>query len=141
MSWIPFAILSALTAALVAIFGKLGLQNLDSTLATTVRSVIMAAFLVLTSLALGKFSGFSFNSLAGRDWILIIAAGISGALSWLFYFFAIKIGPVNGVVAFDRLSLVFVVIMAALFVGEALTWRVAAGAALMVGGALLISLK
>lgn len=57
------------------------------------------------------------------------------------YFFAIKLGPVNGVVAIDRLSLVFVVIMAALFVGEAFTWRVGLGAALMVGGALLISLK
>ena|SRR5437588_10298499 len=141
MSWIPLAILSAFTAALVAIFGKLGLQNIDSTLATTVRSIIMALFLVATSLALGKFSGFSLSSFAGKEWLLIIGAGIAGALSWLFYFFAIKLGPVNGVVAIDRLSLVFVVIMAALFVGEAFTWRVGLGAALMVGGALLISLK
>jgi transporter family protein len=141
MNWVPFAILSALTAALVAIFGKLGLRAIDSTLATTIRSVIMAIFLITTSLFLGKFSGFNFTSLAGRDWLLIIAAGIAGALSWIFYFFALKIGPVNGVVSFDRLSLVFVVIMAALFVGEALTWRVGLGAALMIGGALLISLK
>jgi transporter family protein len=141
MLWLLYASLSAFTAALVAIFAKLGLQNIDTTLATTVRSVIMAAFFVIASLLLGKFSGFSLSSFAGREWLLIIGAGIAGALSWLFYFLAIKIGPVNGVVALDRLSLVFVIIMAAIFIGEALTWRVAAGAILMVGGALLISLK
>lgn len=138
--WWIYALLSSITAALVAIFGKVGLKNVDSTLATTLRSVIMAVFLLLSATALGKFSGFSVASLAGRDWLFIALAGIAGALSWLFYFFALKIGLVNQVVVIDRLSLVFVVILSAIFLGEAFTWKTALGAALMVGGALIIVL-
>lgn len=137
--WWLYALLSAITAALVAIFGKIGLKNIDSTLATTLRSVIMAVFLLLAAAALGKFNGFRLSTLAGRDWLFIALAGIAGALSWLFYFFALKVGLVNKVVVIDRLSLVFVVFLSALFLGEAFTWKVALGAALMVGGALFIT--
>lgn len=139
--WLILAILSAVTAALVAIFGKLGLKNIDPTFATTVRSLIMATFLVITSLFLGKFNNTNFGSLTGRDWLLIALAGVSGALSWLFYFLALKLGLATRVVVIDRLSLVFVVILAAIFLGEALSWRVALGAVLMVAGAIIISLK
>jgi len=139
--WLILAFLSALTAALVAIFAKMGLKNIDSTFATTVRSLIMAGFLVLTSLFLGKFNSTNFHSLSGREWWFIILAGISGALSWLFYFMALKVGLATRVVVIDRLSLVFVVLLAAVFLGEALSWRVALGALLMVGGAIIISLK
>lgn len=136
-----FAFLSAFTAALVAIFGKFGLQTLDSTIATTIRSVIMAVFLVVTSLALRKFTGFSFSSLESRDWLWIILAGIAGALSWLFYFAALKIGDASRIASIDRLSIVFVVILAALFLGEGFGWKAIAGAALMVLGAILITLR
>ena len=140
--WILYAFLAALTAALVAIFAKLGLQNVDPTLATTLRSLIMALFLVLLSILLGKFNGFAFStSLSGKEWALITLAGIAGALSWLFYFFALKHGSASAVVAIDRLSLVFVIILAALFLQEAITWRTLTGVLLMVTGALLISLK
>lgn len=139
--WIIYAFLSAITAALVAIFGKLGLKNVDSTLATTIRSVIMALFLVCVSLALKKFQGFSLNSLSSKDWLLIVLAGIAGALSWLFYFFALKIGPASQVAVIDRLSLVFVILLSALFLGESLTLKVALGTILMVLGAILIVLK
>ena len=139
--WAFFAFLSAITASLVAIFGKMGLKTLDSTLATTIRSIIMAGFLVIVSLMLKKFQGFSLHSLSGRDWTLIILAGISGALSWLFYFLALKTGLATKVVVIDRLSLVFVVILAALFLGEALGWKTVVGALFMVGGAILISIK
>lgn len=139
--WLVLSFLSAITAAGVAIFAKLGLKGLDSTLATTIRSIIMAGFLTLTSLFLGKFSGFRFSSLSGRDWGLIVAAGIAGALSWLFYFMALKIGLASRVAVVDRLSLVFVIFLAAIFLGEALSWRVVLGALLMVGGAILITLK
>lgn len=138
--WFVYALLSSITAALVAIFGKLGLKGVDSTLATTVRSIIMALFLVLVSLALNKFKGFSFGFLSARDWILILLAGISGALSWLFYFFALKSGQASKVVVIDRLSLVFVIILAALFLGEKLGLKQIFGALLMIGGALLIVL-
>lgn len=140
MTWLVYAGLSALGAAGVAIFAKLGLQNIDSTLATTVRSIIMAGFLTVIALFLGKFEGFSFSTFGTKEWLLITAAGVSGALSWLFYFLALKLGPADGVVAIDRLSIVLVVILAAIFLGEALSWKVALGALLMVAGALLISL-
>jgi transporter family protein len=139
--WLLYAILSAVTAAAVAIFGKLGLKTLDPTLATTIRSVIMAGFLILVSLLLKKFQGFTLTSLSSKDWLLIALAGISGALSWLFYFVALKTGLATKVVAIDRLSIVFVILLAAVFLGESLGWKTVLGGLLMVGGAILVTLK
>lgn len=139
--WVLYAFLSALMAALVAIFAKLGLKDIDTTLATTVRAIIMAIFLVVVSLVIGKFNGFSLDTFTSRDWLLITLAGIAGALSWLFYFFALKHGVTTGVVAIDRLSIVFVVFLAAFFLGESLGWHSLLGATLMAGGAFLITLK
>ncbi len=139
--WLVFSLLSAITAALVAIFAKMGLKNIDTTLATTIRSIIMAVFLVITSLSFGKFRGFSIQSFSGREWTLVILAGMSGALSWLFYFFALKVGLATKVAVVDRLSLIFVIILASIFLGEALTWRTVLGALVMVSGALVITLK
>lgn len=139
--WIIYAFLSAITAALVAIFAKLGLRDFDPTLATTIRSIIMAVFLLIVAGALGKFQTFSFSSVSGKEWWLLVLAGISGALSWLFYFFALKFGSASAVVAIDRLSIVFVLIFAAIFLMEAITLRTFIGALLMVAGAILITLK
>ena len=90
MNWAVYALISAIFAALVAVFGKIGLKNIDSTLATTVRSIVMALFLVGVSFALGKFSFL--NTFSSKAAIFIVLSGIAGALSWLFYFFAIKPG-------------------------------------------------
>jgi bacterial/archaeal transporter family protein len=139
-TWLIFSILSALMASLVAIFGKLGLKNIDSTLATTIRSIVMALFLVITSFTLRKFDGFSFQSMVLKDWILIILAGVAGALSWLFYFFALKSGDATKVVAIDRMSLVFVAILAFLFLGETLNWQEMIGVVMMIGGAIIVSI-
>ena len=125
----------------MAVFAKLGLKDIDSTLATTIRALIMALFLVIVSLFLKKFNGFSFSSFDSREWLLIVLAGAAGALSWLFYFLALKSGLASGVVAIDRLSVVFVVLLAAVFLSEALGWKSVLGALLMVAGALLITLK
>ena len=138
MSWIFYAIGSAVFASLVAIFSKIGLKGIDSTMATTVRAVVMALFLVIVSLSLRKFSGL--ESIMGKSLVFIILSGIAGALSWLFYFFAIKQGSVSGVVAIDRTSVVFALILAALFLGEAFTIKTALGGALILGGALLVAL-
>jgi len=138
-TWILYSILSASMAALVAIFGKLGLKNIDTTLATTIRSIVMAVFLIITSICLKKFSSLSLESIVFKDWMLIILAGIAGALSWLFYFFALKNGDTTKVVTIDRMSLVFVAIFAFMFLGEALSWQQFIGIALMVGGAILVS--
>lgn len=136
--WIIYAILSALFASLVAIFGKVGIKNIDTTLATTIRAVIMAGFLVITSLFLKKYSHWS--ELDGRTLWFVILSGVAGALSWLFYFWALKKGPASGVAALDRTSVVFVIIFAALFLGESLTWKTALGGLLILGGALLFVL-
>ncbi len=139
MSWIIFALLSAISAALVAIFGKIGVSNIDSTLATTVRAIIMALFLVTTSLILGKFKLLS--SIDSKALTFIILAGIAGALSWLFYFLALKLGPASGVAALDRLSVVFVLIFSVLFLAEKLTFNSTLGAILITIGAILMILK
>jgi len=138
--WLVYAFLSSITAALVAIFAKIGLKGVDSTLATAIRSIIMTVFLVLVAFFLKKFQGFNVNSFSNKDWLLIILAGIAGALSWLFYFFALKTGLATKVATIDRLSLVFVIILAVIFLGEKLSWKLAIGAVLMVAGAIAIVL-
>ncbi len=141
MTWLIFAFLSSITAALVAIFSKMGLNGIDPSLATTIRSIIMAVFLTLISFSLKKFQGFSLKSFSSSDWLLIVLAAVSGALSWLFYFFALKTGLATKVVVIDRLSLVFVIILASIFLGEYLSWKVVLGALLMIAGAIIITLK
>ncbi len=139
MTWIILGLGSAFFAALVAIFGKIGLQNVDSTMATALRSVIMAVFLVLVTLSFDKFHHLS--SVSSRAWLYIALSGIAGALSWLCYFLALKIGPVGGVVALDRTSVVMALILAALFLSEGLTWKSGFGSILVVAGAILIAIK
>ncbi|MFH0804602.1 MAG: EamA family transporter [Patescibacteria group bacterium] len=139
MTWIPYALLSAFFAALVAVFGKLGLSGIDSTLATTVRSVVMAGFLVCLSFVLGK--AHLLSSLNSKTLVAIILSGVAGALSWLFYFMALRVGPASGVAAVDRLSVVFVLILALLFLGEHLTWKTGVGISLVTVGAIFMVLK
>jgi len=143
MNWTLYAFISAIFAALVAIFGKIGLKDVDSTLATTIRAVVMAVFLIIVSLSLGKFSlhsGSAASTITNKALYFIVLSGIAGALSWLFYFFAIKNGPASAVAAIDRTSIVFVVILAILFLGEKFSWLKIAGALLVAAGAFLISM-
>jgi transporter family protein len=141
-SWVIYAILSAIFAALVAIFGKIGVSGIDTTFATTVRAIIMSIFLVLVSLLLGKFKFAA--TLKSKAFYFIILSGIAGALSWLFYFVALKSATntqVPAVAALDRLSVVFVWIFAILFLGDKLTLKSAFGAILITIGAILMALK
>lgn len=142
VSWIIFAILSAIFAALVAIFGKMGVSGIDTTLATTIRAIIMSILLVIVSLSLGKFKFAA--TIKSRALYFIILSGIAGALSWLFYFVALKSATNNqvpAVAALDRLSVVFVWIFAILFLGDKLTLKSALGAILLTIGAILMALK
>jgi bacterial/archaeal transporter family protein len=139
--WAIFALLSAVFAALVTVLAKLGLKNVDPTLATTLRSFVMFIFLFLFSFATRKASGLSMAQFTKRDWLLIITAGIAGALSWLFYFLGLKIGNATYVAAIDKLSLVFIFILGLLFLGETFCWRSVAGITIMVIGAALICWK
>ncbi len=138
-SWVPFALLSAVFAALVAIFGKIGIQGIDSTAATTVRAIIMAVFLAIASLVLGKWQ--LATHITNKALLFIVFSGISGALSWLFYFVALSRGPAPGVAALDRTSVVFVLIFSVLFLSEGLTWKSGVGALLIAAGAILMVIK
>ena len=139
MAWIGYALLSAIFAAAVAILGKIGLKDVDSTLATTIRATVMAVFLIGAAAVLQKFS--LVKTISTQTLSFIIFSGIAGALSWLFHFLALKHGPATGVAALDRLSVVFVVLLAAIFLGEALTLKSVTGLVFLVLGALLLVLK
>jgi len=138
--WLVLALLSAIAAALVAIFGKLGLQEVDPNTATAIRAVIMAIFLVGVILIEGKLGHVNEILSNQKALFYIILGGIAGALSWLFYFLALKIGKASQVASIDRLSVVFVIILALLFLGEKFTLRMGIGAALLTVGAILIAL-
>jgi transporter family protein len=137
-NWIIFSLLSAMFAALVGIFGKVGISGVDSTLATTVRAIVMAGFLFLVTLSLGKFS--LLGTINNKLFLFIVLSGVAGALSWLCYFFALRYGPASGVAALDRLSVVFVLIFAVLFLAEKLTLKTGFGALLISIGAILMSI-
>ena len=139
--WLILAGLSAIFAALVAIFGKVGLENVDSTTATAIRAIVMAIFLIGAIFIFGKVPEISKVLQNHKALLFITFSGIAGALSWLFYFLALKIGPVSGVVSIDKLSLVFALILASLFLGEHITLKSGIGICLMVAGAILIVLK
>ncbi|VVB53078.1 EamA-like transporter family protein [uncultured archaeon] len=138
--WLLFALLSAIFASLVAIFGKVGLQGVDSNVATAVRAVIMALFLLgvlLLQGKLGEVSAVTSNSVAMK---YIVLSGVAGALSWLFYFLALKLGKASQVAPIDRLSVVFTIVLAAILLGERVTAKIAVGGLLIVVGALIIAL-
>jgi len=138
MNWLGYALLSAVFAGLVAIFGKVGMRDVDSTLATMARSVVMA--LALTLLVLGRRDvGENLRQVSTRAWAFILLAGLAGAASWLCYFRALQLGQASRVAPIDRLSVVITVVLAALFLGEKLTAGVAAGVVLTVAGAILIA--
>jgi bacterial/archaeal transporter family protein len=137
VAWVAFALLAAFFAALVAILGKVGVKHVDPTLATAVRSVVMMVVLVVAAAALGKTKGLT--SIDTRSFVFIFLSGLAGAASWLFYFVALREGPAAGVAALDRVSVALVFVLAVAFLGDPFTWKGAAGAALVVAGAILLT--
>ncbi len=138
--WLVYALLSAVAASFVAIFGKLGLQNLDANTATAIRAVIMALFLVGVVVIQGKLDLVS-DIITNKKAIFFIAlSGVAGALSWLFYFLAIKNGNVSQVAPIDKLSVVFAVIFAVVLFGEKISLMAMGGVALITVGALMVAL-
>ena len=137
MNWLGYALLSALFAGLVAIFGKVGVRDIDSTLATAARSVIMA--LALVTLVLARSNTINLREISPRAWLFITLAGLAGAASWLCYFRALQLGDASRVAPIDRLSVLVVVVFGTLFLGEKLTAGVAFGALLVVVGSIFIS--
>lgn len=139
-AWLIYALLSAVTAALVAIFGKIGLQHLDANTATAIRAVVMAVFLVGVVVVQGKLSLVATVLADKKALLFVVLSGVAGALSWLFYFMAIKSGNVSRVAPIDKLSVVFAVILAVILFGEKVSLIAAAGVALITAGALMVAL-
>lgn len=135
--WFVYALIGALAAGIAAIFNKIGLKTIDSNLAASLRAVVIASAVVLFTFTTGKFSGLS--AVNSSAWFWIILSGLAGAVSWIFYFAALKIGSASDVSAIDRFSIIFVVIFAILFLGEKFTWLKLFGAILIGAGAFLIT--
>lgn len=138
MEWLIFALLSAITAALVAIFGKIGLEGIDSITASGVRAGVMFGVIFSLIVLTGRIQNIA--ALSRKSLVYIFLGGLAGAASWIFYFFALQFGKASQVAPIDRLSVVFVIILAALILGEKISLQVAAGTALITIGAILIAL-
>jgi bacterial/archaeal transporter family protein len=141
LGWVGLGLIAALSAAGVAIFGSIGLGKVDSTLATTLRLLIMAGMLLALALATGQIQALwrGETQIDSRAWLFIFLAGLAGAISWLAYFAALKLGLASRVAAIDRLSVAFVFVLGVLILGEQHTWRGWLGLALLVGGVYLIA--
>ena len=139
-SWLIYALLSALCAAFVSIFGKVGVAGLDSSAATAVRAVIMAVFLVGVVIAEGHTADLP-QVFADKKALLFVAlSGIAGALSWLFYFLALKDGAVTQVAPIDKLSVVFAVVIAVLIFGERVSFMHGVAIAMIAMGGLILAI-
>jgi len=138
-SWFYWAILSAVFAALTAIFAKIGIQGVDSDLATLVRTAII--FVVLSAFVwfAGKWSNpFTLSS---RTWLFLGLSGLATGASWVCYFRALQLGEASKVAPVDKLSLVLVAVFAFAFLGERPSLREWSGIAMVAGGVLLLAFK
>lgn len=139
--WLIFALLSAVSASLVAIFGKIGLKTVDANTATAIRSVVMAVFLIGVVVAQGKLTLLPAVFSDKKTLTFIVCSGLAGALSWLFYFLALKYGPVTKVAPIDKLSVVIAALLAILFLGEKITALNGVGIGLIAIGAIIVAIS
>ena len=134
--WMIYAVLAAVAAGAVGILAKLGIQGADATIATTLRGLSIALFMGTSAFFLGKWE--TITTISSRSLFFIVLTGIAGGLSWLWGFMALqKGGGVTVVNAIDRMSLVLVLLFAAIFLGEGITWNKALGVLLIVLGVIL----
>jgi len=139
MEWFLLAILSAFFAALVSILAKIGLQGVDSTVATAMRAIVMTFFTVIFAISTGK--GPQLTQSSSKHVGFIILSGIAGALSWLFYFAALRLADASKVAPVDRASVLIVMVLAALFLGERITLKTAVAGVFVFVGLLLFAVK
>jgi transporter family protein len=137
--WFYWALLSAVFAALTAIFAKLGLQGVDSDLATLIRTAIIMAVLSVFVLATGKWANPL--ALSGKTWLFLVLSGLATGASWVCYFRALKMGDASQVAPVDKLSLVLVAVFAFAFLGERPSLREWSGIALVAAGVLVLAIK
>ena len=144
--WLIFAILSAVFAAATAILAKIGIEDIDSTLATAIRTVVvvlMAWLMVFVTHSAGH-QGESLmttiQSIPHRSWLFLILSGLATGASWLCYFYALKVGEASKVVPVDKCSLVLTILFAVIFLGEVFTWKTAVGCLLLLAGTMVMVL-
>jgi transporter family protein len=138
-SWQLWALLSAVFAALTAIFAKIGVENIGSDLATFIRTVVVLLSFLVLLLATGQFA--TSGPISPRTWTFLVLSGLGTGASWLCYFRALKLGPASMVAPIDKLSVVLVALFAFAFLGErpsATGWM---GIGLIAAGAAIISIK
>ena len=138
-SWQLWAVLSAVFAALTAIFAKVGVEGINSDLATLIRTVIVLVTLSLILFATGQFS--QPGPLPAKSWLFLLLSGLGTGASWLCYFRALKLGPATLVAPIDKLSVVLVALFGVTFLGERPSWNGWLGIALIAAGAVLIAVN
>jgi transporter family protein len=137
--WFYYALLSAVFAAFTAIFAKMGISNINSNLATGIRTVII--LVLVWSIVFIKGESNDIGSLSKFNLIFLVLSGVATGLSWLFYFKALQIGKVSQVAAVDKLSVAIAIILSLFFFKETLTLKTAIGALLIIGGTILLAFK
>jgi len=138
-NWFAWALLSAVFAALTAIFAKIGLEGVDSDLATLIRTFVILIVLVGFVYFTGKYSNpFELHS---KTWIFLVLSGLATGASWVCYFRALKVGDASKVAPIDKLSLLLVALFAVLFLGERPVAREWLGILLIGGGVIILALK
>jgi transporter family protein len=137
--WFYWALLSAMFAALTAIFAKIGIQGVDSDLATLVRTAIIIVVLSAFVAATGKWTNPL--ALSPKTWLFLGLSGLATGASWVCYFRALKIGDASKVAPVDKVSLVLVAVFAFAFLGERPSLREWAGIAMVAGGVLVLAFK
>lgn len=138
-NWLYWALLSAVFAALTAIFAKIGIQGIDSDLATLVRTAIILMILAAFVWFTGKWSNPLL--LSAKSWLFITLSALATGISWVCYFRALQIGDASKVAPIDKLSLVLVAIFAFTFLGERPSLQEWGGIAMIAGGVLLLAIK
>lgn len=138
-SWFIWALLSALFAALTAIFAKLGLAGVDSDMATLIRTVIIFCVLGAFVYATGKW--ISPLSLSSRTWLFLVLSGLATGASWTCYFRALKVGDASKVAPVDKLSLLLVVVIAVAFLGERPSLQEWVGILMVGAGVMVLAFK
>jgi transporter family protein len=139
MTWVAWALLSALFAGITAVLAKVGVEQVDSNLATALRTAVI---LVITWAIAWIAAPPGPMVMPGRRTILfLVLSGLATGLSWLCYFRALQLGEASRVAPIDKLSVVFVILFAGLFLRERLTWQHAVGGTLIVAGSLVLAWK
>ncbi len=136
-SWPFWAVLAAIFAALTAILAKVGIANVNSNLATLIRTFVVLAAIFAIVWARGEFSGLP--DVSAHSYIFLVLSGLATGASWVCYFRALQLGPASQVAPIDKLSIVLVVVFAAVFLGERLSAAGWLGIALITSGVLLVA--